>query len=141
MKKFNYPQFLRELEKEIDYVHGEVMKDYNNDIQFHRNVICQCNPLDTNTLMNASKEMNSLLEGINGQIEDKQYTLEFFKNPGERMFVGYKRDKNDPVDLLFVMAMITYFVDKVVNNQTLNCDYWMVEDDGFFGKVIRRSFI
>jgi len=138
---FSYSKFLSELEKEIDYIHSEVLKDYNRDIQFYRDAICQCNPLDVDALSRFSKEMNSLLEGVKGFNEDKQYTLEFFKDHEAKLFVGYSRCYGDPVDLLFVMAMITRFVDDAINLQTLNCDYWMVEDDEFFGKVIQRSFI
>lgn len=140
---FSYSKFLSELEKEIDYIHSEVLKDYNRDIQFYRDAICQCNPLDVDALSRFSKEMNSLLEGVKGFNEDKQYTLKFFENPEAKLFVRYEYDSNEPIDLLFVMAMITRFVDDAISTsiQSLNCDYWMVEDDEFFGKVIQRSFI
>ena len=140
MKKFNYPTFLRELEKEIDYTQGEVMKDYNRDIQFYRNAICQCNPNDLGALSGFSQELAKLTQMDMDFKGDKQYTLNFFKNPMAKQFVGYITDEPD-IDLLYVMAMIKYFVDEVVIKQPLNACYWMVEDDEFFGKVIRRSFI
>lgn len=140
MKKFSYKQFLIELEKEIVYVQGEILKDYSRDINYYHDIISQ-GIEDIETSKTVTKNIRTLIVGITGMEEDKEFTLGFFKHPEAKEFVNYELNNNQSIDLLFVMAMIKRFVDDAICFNTLNVDYWMVEDDKFFGKVIRRSFV